>query len=202
MEVGKLDFNIEYQENFSRGKLLLRTFFGVIYIAIPHLFLLIFISFAISVVSPLAALAILFTGKHPQGLFNFSLGYWRWQARLAANLTNLTDTHPKIGLAADSESVKFQVDYPESFNRVSVIFRSILGPIVVGIPQGIVLSIRTVWSGILQSLAFWIVLFTGRYPEGWHSFAVGTLRWQFRIAAWYAFLITDRLPPFNGRHED
>ena len=202
MDAGKLDFNIEYQENFSRGKLLLRTFFGAIYIAIPHLFLLVFISLAISVVSPLAALAILFTGKHPRGLFNFSLGYWGWQARLAANLTNLTDTHPKIGLAAESESVKFQVGFPESFSRVSVIFRSILGPIVVGIPQGIVLSLRTVWSGVLQSLAFWIVLFTGKYPEGWHSFAVGTLRWQFRIAAWYAFLITDRLPPFNGRNED
>ena len=199
MESGKLDFEIKYQDVFSRGKLLLRTLFGEIYIVIPHAFFLFFISFAISVVSKLTALAILFTGKHPQGLFDFSLGFWRWNARLAANLTNLTDTHPQIGLAVQSESVTFDIVNPESFRRGSVIFRSILGPIVVGIPQGIVLSLRTLWSSVLQGLAFWIVLFTGKYPEGWHSFAVGTLRWQFRIAAWYAFLITDGLPPFNGK---
>ena len=39
-----MKLSITHQESYSRGELILRTLFGVVYIAIPHFFLLVFVS--------------------------------------------------------------------------------------------------------------------------------------------------------------
>jgi len=49
-----------------------------------------------------------------------------------------------------------------------------------------------------SSIAWWVVLFTGQYPKGWHEFNVGTLRWSTRINMYMAFM-TDDYPPFTGK---
>jgi hypothetical protein len=41
-----------------------------------------------------------------------------------------------------------------------------------------------------------VVLFTGRYPEGGHSFVSGYMRLELRAAAWL-YGLTDRYPGFN-----
>ena len=46
-----LTFEIKHQEQYSRGELLLRSFFGFIYIALPHAFLLMFVGIASQVLA-------------------------------------------------------------------------------------------------------------------------------------------------------
>jgi hypothetical protein len=45
-------------------------------------------------------------------------------------------------------------------------------------------------------IAFFAVLFTGRWPEGLRSFVVGVMRWGTRVNA-YLLLLTDKYPPFS-----
>jgi hypothetical protein len=56
-----------------------------------------------------------------------------------------------------------------------------------------------VWFAIVAS--WFMVLFTGKYPQGIHRFVTGTFRWTTRVMA-YGLLMTDRYPPFSFDHDD
>jgi hypothetical protein len=47
-------------------------------------------------------------------------------------------------------------------------------------------------------IAFWIILFTGKFPKGMFDFIVGTGRWSYRISCYLNFY-TDGYPPFTGK---
>ncbi|MBN9295303.1 MAG: DUF4389 domain-containing protein, partial [Flavobacteriia bacterium] len=93
-----MKIDVRLQESYSRGELLLRTFFGLFYIIIPHAFCLLFLGIANMFVKLIAFWAILITGKMPRGIFDFQLNMIRWGLRLNARMMNLSDGYPAIGL--------------------------------------------------------------------------------------------------------
>jgi Domain of unknown function (DUF4389) len=89
---------IPYPENLSRGTLLLKFFFGWLYVAIPHAFCLFFLAIGVYVVLFLGWWIILFTGQLPVGMHNFLVGFLRWNQRVSLYLANMTDVYPPFSL--------------------------------------------------------------------------------------------------------
>ena len=193
-----LQFNVEIQENYSRTQLLLRTFFGWIYILIPHLFLLWFIMIGAAVLQIITFWVIMFTGKFPKEWFDFQVRALRWNARLNSTILNFRDEYPEFGLHAEQPGVDLQVPYQEEVSRSSVLIRALFGGIYVLIPHGFCLFFRSIATQILVFFAFFVVLFTKKYPADWHKFNIGTLRWNLRVTAYLSYLTHD-YPEFSGK---
>jgi hypothetical protein len=193
-----MKLSIQHQERYSRGQLLLRTFFGFIYIGIPHAFLLFFVSIWAAILMFCAWWVVLFTAKYPKGMFNFQVKLYNWQTRLSATLYNLVDGYPAFGVNGKSDKVSLEVEYPEKLSRGLLLLRMFFGFIYVMIPHGFCLFFRAIGTSFVMFLAWWVVLFTGNYPVGWHPFVVGLLRWGLRINLYMAFM-TDQYPPFTGK---
>jgi hypothetical protein len=193
-----MKLTITHQDSYSRGELILRTLFGAIYIAIPHVFLLIFVSIWGAILQFIAFWVVLFTGKYPQSMFEFQVKLMNWNTRLNAVLSNLVDGYPAFGTKGTSDKANLVVEYPEKISRGLVLLRVLFGAIYVAIPHGVCLIFRVLWGAILQFLAWWAVLFTGKYPEKWHAYQVGTQRWGTRIGLYLGYM-TDQYPAFSGK---
>jgi hypothetical protein len=105
MAYSPVKFNVEYPEKLSRGKLILKTLFGVIYVGIPHGVVLGLYSVAASIVMFVSWWAILFTGKFPKGMFDFLVKYFRWSLRVGAYMGLMTDVYPPFNGNEDTAAV-------------------------------------------------------------------------------------------------
>ena len=143
----------------------------------------------ISLTSVFAWFAVLFTGKYPRDLWKLAKMYMVWRANVVAYVALLRDEYPPFG--SGPYPVTFEVEYPEQSNRWSVAFRLILA-----IPQLIVLLFVLLAWVVTVVIAWFAILFTGRYPEGLYGFGVGVQRWTLRVQA-YLFLMRDEHPPFS-----
>lgn len=193
-----MKLTIKHQDSYSRGELLLRSFFGGIYIAIPHTFVMFFVGIWAAILAFLAFWVVLFTGKYPKEWFEFQVKCMNWSNRLSASLYNLVDGYPAIGVNGTSDKVKLDVPYPDSISRGLVLLRLFFGAIYVGIPHIFCLYFRMLWGAILMFIAWWVVLFTGKYPEGWHEYQVGSIRWMIRVNLYLGYM-SDEYPPFSGK---
>ncbi|HEY8057446.1 MAG TPA: DUF4389 domain-containing protein [Acidimicrobiales bacterium] len=66
------------------------------------------------------------------------------------------------------------------------------------IPHVIVLGLLWVGVGVVWIIAWFAIVFTGRYPRSLFGYTVGVMRWTWRVGFYsYAALGTDRYPPFS-----
>jgi hypothetical protein len=192
-----MKLKVTLQENYSRLELILRTLFGIFYIILPHFFVMFFVSIWGAILGFVAFWIVLFTGKYPQSMFDFQLGLLRWGLRLNARMFNVADGYPAFGVNGTDEFTTLEVENPERISRGLVLVRLFFGFIYVYIPHFFVLFFRSIFVNILVFIAWWIVLFTGKYPESFHGWVVGQLRWSTRVSLYMSFM-TDKYPAFTG----
>ena len=65
------------------------------------------------------------------------------------------------------------------------------------IPHFIVLLFLSIGAFFAVVVAWFAILFTGRYPRGLFDFVLGVLRWWNRVIAYAFVLVTDEYPPFR-----
>ena len=134
--------------------------------------------------------AIVFTGKQPRGLWDFTNFFMRWRGNAVGYMALLRDEYPPFG---DGDyPVAFGVaGFPERRDRWSVGLR-----LIYGIPQFIVVFFLGIAWLVTVIIAWFAILFTGRYPKGLYTFGVGYMRWSLRVQA-YVLLMRDEYPPFS-----
>lgn len=165
---------------------------------IPHLIILYFLQIVASIVYLIATVAILFTGRYPRGLFNFFLGYQRWNLNMTGYLVSAYDKYPPFTMEAQADyPLTFDVEYPENLNRfLNFPILGLFIKLILLIPHMVILFFLILVAMIVLFIAQFAILFTGSFPEGMHSFMVGVGRWSTRTNA-YLYALTDKYPPFS-----
>ena len=68
---------------------------------------------------------------------------------------------------------------------------------ILAIPHYIILVFLGIAMIVAVIIAWFAILFRGRYLVGLFSFVVGVMRWENRVIAYAIVLVTDRYPPFT-----
>jgi hypothetical protein len=141
----------------------------------------------------IAWFALLFTGRYPQGLYDFNVRALRMYSRAYAYNVLLTDVYPPFnGEPDDSYPVRVQVGPPqESYSRLKVFFRGLFL-----IPVYIVLLVYGIGISVATFVAWFAIVLTGRHPEGLFNLARNGLAYTARAGA-YMLLLTDQFPPVS-----
>ena len=143
------------------------------------------------VVLPLV-LMLLFRQKYPKWWFDWNVALTKFGARVEAYFLLLRDEYPSTD---EEQAVHIEIPYPnakEDLNRWLPLVKWFLA-----IPHYIVLFFLWIAAIVCVVIAWFAILFTGRYPKGLFDFVVGVFRWCLRVAVYAFLLTTDRYPPFS-----
>jgi hypothetical protein len=137
-------------------------------------------------------LMIVFRRKYPRWWFDWNLELQRFTNRVGAYLALMDDRYPSTD---EEQAVHLDYVYPDAardLNRWLPLVKWLLA-----IPHFIVLFFLWIAALVVVVLAWFAILFTGRYPRGMFGFVEGVLRWGQRVVAYAFLLVTDRYPPFS-----
>jgi hypothetical protein len=139
-------------------------------------------------------LMIVFRLRYPRWWFDFARELTRFGWRVVSYLALLTDRYPST---VEEQSVHLEIDYPDverDLNRWLPLVKWLLA-----IPHYVVLIVLWLAAIVAVVVAWFAILFTGRYPRPLFDFVVGVGRWSLRVGAYAFLLVTDRYPPFSLR---
>ena len=136
-------------------------------------------------------LMIVFRQKYPRWWFDWNLQLLRFSNRVSAYLALLDDHYPSTD---EEQAVHLEFPYPDArqLNQWLPLIKWLLA-----IPHYIVLFFLGIGAVVAVIIAWFAILFTGRYPRGLFNFVVGVLRWSNRVTGYAFVLITDTYPPFS-----
>ena len=152
-------------------------------LAIPHIVVLWVLGIAAEVVALICWFAALVTGRLPDALAEFQVGYLRWATRFYAYLFLLTDEYPPFEFADADYPVRLRAE-PGRLNRLAVLFR-----IILVIPAWIVSVVLGYGLSFLVMFVTWlIVLIAGRMPRPLHEALAAAVRYQVRVSGYFLML--------------
>jgi hypothetical protein len=137
-------------------------------------------------------LMILFRQKYPRWWFDWNLELQRFGNRVGVYLALMDDRYPSTD---EHQAVHLDYPYPDAqrdLNRWLPLVKWLLA-----IPHLIVLFFLDIAAVVVVIVAWFAILFTGRYPRGLFDFVEGVIRWHNRVIGYAFVLVTDRYPPFR-----
>jgi Domain of unknown function (DUF4389) len=139
-----------------------------------------------------AVLMIVFRQKYPRWWFDWNLELLRFSNRIGAYLALMDDRYPST-----DEQQAVRLDFPDidvarDLNRWLPIVKWLLA-----IPHYIVLAFLWLAALVVVIIAWFAIVFTGRYPRALFDFVLGVLRWTNRVMGYAVVLVTDEYPPFR-----
>lgn len=136
-------------------------------------------------------LMLLFRQKYPRWWFDWNINLFRFSNRVTAYLALLDDHYPSTD---EEQAVHLNLDYPDArrLNRWLPLVKWLLA-----IPHYIVLFFLVIGALVAVIVAWFAIIFTGRYPENLFRYVVGVIRWSNRVTAYAFLLVTDEYPPFQ-----
>jgi Domain of unknown function (DUF4389) len=137
-------------------------------------------------------LMILFRQKYPRWWFDWNLNLLRFSNRVGAYLALMEDRYPSTD---EDQYIHLDIAYPDArgdLNRWLPLVKWFLA-----IPHYIVLTFLWIGAVVAIIIAWFAILFTGRYPRGLFDYIEGVIRWGNRVTAYAFLLVTDRYPPFR-----
>ena len=137
-------------------------------------------------------LMIVFRQKYPRWWFDWNLELLRFTNRVAVYLALLDDRYPATD---EQQSVRLDYPYPDvqrDLNRWLPLVKWFLA-----IPHYVVLFFLSIGAVVVVIVAWFAILFTGRYPKEMFDFVEGVMRWHNRVIGYALVLVTDRYPPFR-----
>lgn len=184
-----ISFAADYE---AEGRNRLTTFFRHL-LAIPWAIVGGIFVLGAEVLAFLAWFAIVFTGRYPEGLYSFNAKALRMIARVNGFSLLLTDEYPPFnGDPDDAYPIRVGISEPlPEYDRAKTAFR-----LIVGIPVLFLSWVQGIIAGVCSFVAWLVILFTGRLPDGLYSAIRSALAYQTRAAA-YLLLMTEDYPPFS-----
>ena len=137
-------------------------------------------------------LMLLFRQKYPRWWFDWNVALTKFSTRVEAYLALLGDEYPSTD---EDQAVHIEIPYPDAkqdLNRWLPLVKWLLA-----IPHYIFLILLGIAAIVSVVIAWFAILFTGRYPRGLFDFVVGVFRWFLRVIVYAFLLTTDRYPPFS-----
>src|SRR5437588_2541200 len=137
-------------------------------------------------------LLIVFRQKYPRWWFDWNLELFRFSNRVGVYLALMDDRYPSTD---EQQSVHLEYQYPNvprDLNRWLPLVKWLLA-----LPHFIALFFLGIAAVGAVIIAWFSILFTGRYPRGIFDFVEGVMRWQDRVVGYAFLLVTDQYPPFR-----
>ncbi|MGZ5326277.1 MAG: DUF4389 domain-containing protein [Solirubrobacterales bacterium] len=137
--------------------------------------------------------AIVFTGKYPEGLYDFNAKFVRLASRATSYLNLATDESPPLN-GDEDPSYPVQVGTPAplaEYDRVKTGLR-----LIIGIPVFLLNYVQGIIAGVVSLIAWFAIVFTGKMPEGLVKPLHGAIAYQTKALA-YMMLLTEDYPPFS-----
>ena len=139
-------------------------------------------------------LMILFRQKYPRWWYDWNLQFLRFNNRVGVYLALMDDRYPSTD---EEQAVHLDFAYPharQALNRWLPLVKWFLA-----IPHYIVLFFLYIGLIVVVIVAWFAILFTGRYPREIFDYVEGVIRWHNRVLGYAFVLVTDLYPPFRLR---
>ena len=179
-------------ENPGPGRNRLTVFFRYI-VAIPWLIVGGIYGFVAGLAAIGAWFSIVFTGRYPEGLYNFVAGYIRFLGRFYGYLYLMTDEYPPFNGEVD-DSYPVRVGTPAAlaeYDRLKTGLR-----LIFGIPVFLLSYVQALIAEVVALIGWFAILFTGTLSDGYYNPIRSAVAYQTRAAA-YFLLVTEDWPPFS-----
>ena len=136
-------------------------------------------------------LMIVFRQKYPRWWFDWNLQVLRFSNRVSAYLALLDDHYPSTD---EEQAVHLDLPYPDALqlNQWLPLIKWLLA-----IPHYFVLIFLGIGALGAIIIAWFAIVFTGKYPCSLFDFVVGVMRWSNRVTGYALVLVTDEYPPFS-----